>query len=212
MINTINFEQLRLGKDDRGLLVGATGCGKTTLANFLLQDRNKPYVVVYDAKISDSISKWNEYTFCYTLSSLEEEEAKKLVYRPSIYDSVDSEKQDEFFQWVYNRKYTRLYIDEAYALLGGANPAFHLQACLSRGRERGISTLIATQRPKRIPLITMSEAEHIYIFRLNLLEDKNRVYELTGIDIEEQNTLNNYEFFYYNALSGFKSKKLKLKI
>jgi hypothetical protein len=95
-------------------------------------------------------------------------------------------------------------------LLGGTNPSFHLQACLSRGRERGISTVIATQRPKRIPILLLSESEHYYIFRLNMAEDCARVYEITGIDPLAIRGLRNYEFYYYNSLTGEYSNKLTL--
>jgi hypothetical protein len=178
----------------------------------MIEDYSKPYSVTYDAKISDNISDWDSQEFHDDFDSLVDSDFPRLIYRPSFRESVDPDAQDDFFAWVYERRHTRLYVDEAYALLGGTHPSFHLQACLSRGRERGISTIIATQRPKRIPLITLSESEHIYIFRLNLAEDRGRAWEITGIDPLDQADLRNYEFFYYNALTGKASDKLKLNI
>jgi GTPase SAR1 family protein len=206
-----NWRQLKIRPNDRAILIGATGCGKTTLARYLIEDQWKPYSVVYDAK---GMISWPNHLLYTSFDSLQEvgEEEKRILFRPDVYEALNPKSQDVFFQWVYEQRNIRLYVDEAYALLGGSNPSFHLQACLSRGRERGISTIIATQRPKRIPLITMSEAEHFYIFRLNLLEDRIRTEELTGIDTLEQTELREYEFYYYNALSGLRSNKLKLKI
>lgn len=212
MLRISNWNQIRIGKNDRALLVGATGCGKTTLARYLIEDTSKPFSVTYDAKISENISGWEGQEFHEDFDSLVDSDSPRLIYRPSFRESVDADAQDDFFAWVYERRYTRLYVDEAYALLGGTHPSFHLQACLSRGRERGISTIIATQRPKRIPLITLSESEHIYVFRLNLAEDRGRTWEITGIDPLDQADLRNYEFFYYNALTGKASDKLKLNI
>jgi len=205
------WRRIKLGRNDRGVLIGATGCGKTTLARFLIEDVNKPYSVVYDPKISESIGKW-PHTFYYDFGQLQEAEERRLIYRPPVEEEQDAYAQNRFFQWVYWREHTRLYVDEAYALLGGSNPSFYLQACLSRGRERGISTLIATQRPSRIPLITLSEAEHFYIFRLNLPQDQRRIEEITGITVEEQLSLEQFQFFYWNAITGRHPVKLKLSI
>ncbi len=206
----VSFDDLRIGKNDRAILIGATGSGKTTLARYLVEDDAKPYSVTYDAKISESIGKWEGHQFYDDFDSLTEAKERRLIFRPSFLESVDKQQQELFFAWIYERWYTRLYIDEAYALLGGINPSFYLQAILSRGRERGISTIIATQRPKRIPLITLSESEHVFLFRLNMVEDRIRAYELTGIDPLDQTSLRNYEFFYFNALSGKSTSKMTL--
>lgn len=208
----MNWQELIPNRNDRAVFIGATGCGKTTLARYLLNDSKKPYVVVYDAKHSENISEWKEFKFFDDFGEIVDSKTPKQIYRPSIYEMQDAQSQDAFFEWVYFRRNTRLYVDEAYALLGGTNPSFHLQACLTRGREKGISTFISTQRPKRIPLITLSESEHFYIFRLTLNEDKERVYELTNISIQEQIELRPYEFIYYNALTGHKTGKLKLNL
>jgi hypothetical protein len=223
---SVNWNDIKLGKNDRGILIGATGCGKTTLARFLIEDTEKPYSVVYDAKASDAIGEWaglppyenpgkalRPTMALYTdLDELPYAEERRIVYRPPYTEERDPVKQDKFFEWVYWHYRRRLYVDEAYALLGGSNPSFHLQACITRGRERGISTLIATQRPKRIPLITMSEAEHYYIFRTQMPEDKVRIFELTGISIEEQIDLKRFEFYYFNVYNGLYPSKLKLSI
>jgi hypothetical protein len=211
MLYITDWRQLRVGRTDRATVIGATGTGKTTLCRYLVEDPAKRCSVVYDAKISDAITRWQTtQRFFDSFDLLQRSEEDRLVYRPSFGESIDAAAQDDFFGWIYWRRYTRLYIDEATALQGGVNPSWNLQACLARGREHGVSTVIATQRPKRVPLILFSESEHFFIFRLNLIEDRLRVYELTGIDPVEQTSLENHEFFYYSALTGQRSNRLKL--
>src|SRR5262249_39904615 len=214
MLLVKDWRELQMRRNDRAMLIGATESGKTTLARYLIEDPNKKHSVVYDAKISTAIDEWLYLPHApyYNFEQLQEAEESRLIYRPNYRESLDPYAQDAFFEWVYESRFTRVYVDEAYALLGGSSPSFHLQACLSRGRERGISTVVATQRPKRIPLITMSEAENFYIFRLNLIEDRMRVYELTGIDPIEQMELKRFEFFYYNAVWGQRSGRLRLNL
>jgi hypothetical protein len=211
----MDWRNIAIGPTDRAILIGATGCGKTTLAHYLVSDPSHPYSVVYDPKISESIGEWDDHVFFYTYSEYDKalddpDNYPRIVYRPNMRESLDPDAQEKFFEDIYWRKNTRLYIDEAYSVLGGTSPSFHLQAILSRGRERGISCVVATQRPKRIPLVFKSEVEHMYIFRLNLMEDRLVIAQNTDIDIHELLDLQNYEFIYYNCLTGKRSRVLKL--
>lgn len=221
----VDWREIKTGRNDRAVLIGATGCGKTTLARYLIEDIDKRYSVVYDAKASDAIGEWagippidnprkpvKPTQALYTeLEELPYAEERRIIYRPPYTEERDYNRQDKFFEWVYWHYRRRLYVDEAYALLGGTNPSFHLQACITRGRERGISTIISTQRPSRIPLIAMSEAEHYYIFRTQWPGDKERIKEITGITIEQQLELSRYEFYYFNVFNGLYPKILKVK-
>lgn len=204
-----NFDAIRPAKNERGIVIGRTGCGKTTLTRYLLNDAKKPYCVIYDAK---GMINWQEFTLCRSLNECYDCESKKILYQPSFEDTLDLTQQSEFFYWIYNRYYTRLYVDEAYSLLGGTNPNRGLLACLSRGRERGISALVSCQRPARIPLAALSEAENYYIFSVTHPADKQRIEDLTAgrITYEKIEDLKPHEFYYYNSWRDDVSPKLKL--
>jgi len=211
MIQVNDWRQLQMGVNDRATLIGATGTGKTTLARFLVEDKYKRNSVVYNNKPSDSISLWRDTQILYTdFDTIQDVETPRMIYTPPLRESLNPDLQDRFFDWIYFRRYTRLYIDEANALRGGVNPSYYLQACICRGRERGIGVVTGTQRPHRVPMILMSEAEHFFIFRLNMLQDRQRVWEMTGISVDEQTDLEQYEFFYYNAIIGQRSNRLKI--
>jgi hypothetical protein len=227
MLIVSDWEQMKVGKNDRSILIGATGCGKTWLAKALVNDPAKPFSVVYDTKgliSSPALQKvedrWIGHKVYDDFDMLIESQKKNLtkeprvIYRPPIEEERDAVAQDIFFHWVYERWHTRLYVDEAYSILGGVNPSQYLQACLSRGRERGISTIISTQRPARIPVITMSESEHIFVFRLNAKNDRERAGELIDVDPRSfhPENLKDYQFYYFNVRAGRSSGKLTLNI
>lgn len=225
MLSLATWEQLRIGKNDRAILIGATGCGKTQLAKALMNDDRRPFRVVYDAKglisspsLQGAQDRWLDYEVYDDFDMLIEDQKRELdkhprvIYRPPVSEERDYRAQDEFFEWIYNRWHTRLYVDEAYAILGGTTPSQYLQACLSRGRERGVSVIISTQRPARIPIITMSESEHIFVFRLNHAPDRARAAELIDRDPYDFHSANlkDFEFYYYNARVGQSSGKITL--
>lgn len=214
MDNLAIWQAIKLGRNDRGVVIGKTGCGKTTLAKFLIEDYTKPYSVTWNPKGSDNVYEWRQ-KHVKTLAQLydESEEYNRLVYTPHPTVAEEFNNQNEFFYWIYERGRTRLYIDEATAIVYSANkvPRF-LLAVLNRGRERRISTLTATQRPSGVPMNILSESEHYYIFKTLLPQDKVRIEQITGISVEMQEELDDYQFYYFNVSRGLLPKRLKLNL
>jgi hypothetical protein len=212
-----------IGREQHAFIAGATGSGKSELAQSLLADPGKLYSVVYDPKHSRTIGEWQGHRYIYSWQELKTSKEPRIIYRPSkeayykngrlTNESEDAECQEEFFQYVFHGKRRRLYVDECSSLLGETRPNYHLKMCLTQGRELGISTVCATQRPVSIPVITMSEASKVYIFRLNWPDDQKRIEELTGrrITVEEQAELKDFEFLYYDAAQRWRwPKPIKL--
>ncbi len=180
---------------DRAFLVGSTGSGKTYLARHLL--RLYRYVVVHDAK---GLIRWPGYARYTTLRGVVRSEAERIIYAPSPPELLDPRVQDSFFAWVYERGNTVLYTDEVYAVSfrGEWLPSF--RAVLTRGRERGITSLNSAQRPTWVPLFILSEAEHYYVFRLTLLSDRKRIQEVVPLEDPRKLLLPRRWFWYSNVV------------
>jgi Cdc6-like AAA superfamily ATPase len=196
------------GESDRALIVGQTGSGKTVLSQFLCSYRDQ--VVVCDPKRRVD---WPGYQIHKTLKTLTQSKHAKLVYRPNHdalknWDGGDDEIE-RFFEWVYRRRNTTLYVDETYLVTKGEEMPRFYHACLTQGRELGIETWSATQRPMNVPQVVMSEAEHVYAFFLRMPQDRRKVEMMCGIDGDALGELPKY-YFYYAPQDGEAMGPLKL--
>jgi DNA helicase HerA-like ATPase len=182
---------------DRVFIAGQTGSGKTTLARVLLYDR--AFVVVLDSK---GTLAWPEYTLQRDLDALirdglDPEKNPRVIFRPPFEAPEYAMRTlDKFFRWVYLRGHCTVYIDETFAVTRGNLYVEHYGACLTRGREKGIEVWSGTQRPMDIPQIAISEAEHAYVFKLRLPQDRAKVEATAGIPQDQVMALQKRQFLY----------------
>jgi hypothetical protein len=180
--------------------VGTTGSGKSFLAQQIL----KPFsnVIVIDAK-GDF-----EYTSVYgkpriidnphDLSRVKPDNPAPIYYRPKP-DFWDSEVYDGVYKWIYTRKNCTVYTDEIFAVMGEAGkPPHWFNAILTRGRSLHIRSISCTQRPFRVPITTLSEAEHYFCFQLKLRDDVKRMAELMDETVMQPITVE-HAFYYSNS-------------
>lgn len=191
MGRAVAFESLMPGPTDRAAFVGQTGSGKTTLAEYVCNQR--PYVVAFDPK---GMVNWKGYVVHTKLETLTQDPSPKLTYRPSYEELSSDETMDLFFQWVFQRRNTTLYVDEIYAIAHGDSYPPHYGACLTRGREVGVVVYTATQRPAFVPQIMFSESEHVYCFFLKMPRDRERVEAMTGLDRRKVHQLPKHQFYH----------------
>lgn len=88
--------------------------------------------------------------------------------------------EDEAAQFAYRlfrasgqRRPTLLYIDELYDLAHGQSGIVdrRLLRTIRTGRELNMAVLVGAQRPRSIPIPTLTESNRIYVFQLDYLED-----------------------------------------
>ena len=75
-------------------------------------------------------------------------------------------------------------VDELAGVATASDPPPWLDVLQSRGRDPGpqgpITTVIATQRPRRIPMTVISEAEHVFAFDVSQPADRAYLADLFG--------------------------------
>lgn len=147
---------------------------------------------------------------------------KRIVYRPSrtpywkdgklVDETEDPDRQDEFFAYCFDRGAMRVVVDECSTLVGGSRPSYHARKCWTQGRELELSMVGLTQRPVDVPLILMSESRKIFMFRLNMEEDQQRLRKITGHSEERQRSLKEFEFLVWDYKWGAYPNPVKLNL
>lgn len=199
---------INLKRGERGVVIGQTGSGKTMLSMWLLRTAPQSPVVIMDTKIEpsfDDIAHPDESLEIVQSADdfLTQWKGKKqpdyIIVRPSAAELSDPTLLDDTLVEIYGRgRSLLLYIDEAYQWHIGGQAGQGLIGLLTRGRSKGMSTLLSTQRPSWISRFCFTESQKYYICRI---ADKRDLKTIESF-IPEFATLpmpQKYHFWYYNT-------------
>ncbi len=162
--------------NDRVFVCGKTGSGKTVLAKYLTAKLSR--LIVLDPK--GSLDNWdclepNERNIKKFLNG----EPLRLRFVPPLTDAADYWQLP--VELAFNAGDCVIYVDELYGVVPPGQRAGEMFSALwTRGREFGIGAWGASQRPSWVPLVCISEADHHFVFRLTLDEDRARMAAFMG--------------------------------
>ena len=171
-------------KGERALSVGTTGSGKTTFNIWLLKHIEDSPIFIYDTKHEPKFDNLPRSIVVPNFKNideiLEEAEHDYVIVRPPDSLLADWETLDGYLFYHYrNLQGYPAYIDEATTFHSSTGRAgVGLINLLSRGRSKGITLLISSQRPKKIDLLCITEAQKLYALKMNYKDDRKRIDEL----------------------------------
>lgn len=171
-----NLRDLAPAPNERGIIIGSTGSGKTTLARSILAQYR--YVVAIDPKQTlGSGERGGGHLPGYALATTPRElersarRYERVQYRPEMaYQNPDD--WERVYNWSYRRGNHFSYTDELFDVHAWSRPPQSLRRILTSGRELGIGFLGATQRPRGIDRRLLTEAERYYVFHLRDPDDQ----------------------------------------
>jgi hypothetical protein len=193
-------QALQILSSQRVSFAGKTGSGKTFLAQYLLRGFKR--LVVIDPKMSLGTPKWNlDVPDRKVIKALEKGEPGRIRYwiPPEISKSGEP-VWDSIFEWVWTLGDVAVYIDEMYSVALNGRMSYPLRRLYTQGREPGIGVWASTQRPSYVPLEMFSEAEWMFVFMLNIEEDRKKIARGTGAVEFERPIKDEHGFWLYNQL------------
>lgn len=165
---------------ERALIVGQTGSGKTAFATWILVRVPIAPIIIYDTKDETKFPKLKGSIIVESKEGIKEHydnpEIDYIIVRPPVEMLGKWEELDEllFYHYTHFRN-TVCYIDELYSFHNNARAGKGLIALLTRGRSRGITTIMSTQRPAMISRFAITESQKVYAFRLGDKQDRKRL-------------------------------------
>lgn len=190
-------------KGERAILIGQTGSGKTGLALFLLVRVPETPVLIYDTKDEGKFLKLPNNKVCTTMEAALEEkdnpEIDYLIIRPEIELLNKPAELDRMLLFHYQHFHNcPAYIDEAYTFHSNGREGPGLVALYTRGRSRGITTILSTQRPVRISRFCISEAQKAYVLKLGDKRDRKTLNDVIP-NFDEYPLPPKHGFYYYES-------------
>lgn len=185
----------------RALIIGPTGSGKTQFGAWMLRRLPQSPVIIMDTKGEESfpalpkaqvVSTWDDVH-----KAANDQDCDYVVFRP---DDIDPEVLDEHLADFFDEfEGTPIYLDEVgdfHTHTGYAGPG--LMHLLRKGRSRGLTTVMSTQRPAFISGSLYSETQKFFVFALVHEDDRKRVAKFIP-EYKHLKQPGKYEFYYYEV-------------
>lgn len=198
-----------LKRGERGLLVGKTGSGKTQNGLFQIMHSDLWPVIIFDTKIEDaffSVPVDDEKLilieglddFIKYAKTKRKDLHDYILVRPLGNEYTEPEILDEYMKVVYDSfGACLLYIDEVVNLHKNGRALPHLMNVLCRGRSRGKTTLMGSQRPAMISRSCLTETDRFYMHKLTDMRDRKTLAEVVP-DFDKYQPPPEYHFWHYS--------------
>jgi len=167
--------------EEKIVIVGASGSGKSYLANVLLKSLNGISVWVYDFNYEFHSSK---AILCHDLDELLKiyDSAKRGHYILQPHNN-SIETFNRFNAEAFKRGNLVLIEDEIHSFLTKQKQNKEFNQVILSGRPRGISVVSISSRPASCPNHVLSNSKHVFAFKLNLESDVKFLEGYLGHDV-----------------------------
>ena len=162
-------------------ILGSKGSGKSYLANTIMKSLNGIHVWVYDFNHQFHSSRaivFNDLTKMLDVS----DQAKRGHYILQPHDNSENTFR-RFCEEAFKRGNLAIFWDEAHSFLTKQKQLKEFNNCILSGRPRGISCITISSRPASLPNNVLTNAKHVFAFKLNLESDVKFLEGFLGSDI-----------------------------
>ena len=178
-LEDISFDFIAYDQDI--CILGSKGSGKSYLANQLLKGLNGIHVWVYDFNHQFHSSRaivFNDLTKMLEVS----DSAKRGHYILQPHDNSENTFR-RFCEEGFKRGNLVLMMDEAHSFLTKQKQLKEFNNIILSGRPRGISCITISSRPASLPNNVLTNAKHVFSFKLNLESDVKFLEGFLGSDV-----------------------------
>ena len=167
--------------DEDIFICGSKGSGKSYLANQLMKSLNGVSVWVYDFNSQMSSSRAMVFNSLDDLLKVYDE-AKRGHYILQPFDNSENTFR-RFCHEAFKRGNLVLIMDEIHTWLSKQSQNKEFNTIILSGRPRGISCVSISSRPASCPNHVLSNAKHVFSFKLNLESDLKFLESYLGHDV-----------------------------
>ena len=180
--------------DERVLILGSTGSGKTTLGAWLLSlaafDKIPFVMIDYKRdKLLNQIDRRRQIGF-NTIPN------KPGLYHLTANPIADDDAMEDWLIRIWRKTNIGLYIDEALRMPTRQTGAY--ETILTQGRALNIPVVSLSQRPVDLTRYAFSETNHVAVFRLTDMRDRKKVAEYIPA-LDPNYELPEYHSVWYNV-------------
>jgi energy-coupling factor transporter ATP-binding protein EcfA2 len=165
------FKWPRILRSERVAFLGPTGSGKSVLAKALIASQKN--VIIVDTKRKED---WSDVAEIVSERDVFRCGRGRYVFRVPRDFLIDPSLPEKFFRWALDAGGRVIYVDELLDII----PTPGLKILATQGRAAGVGLWTATQRPSGVPLYTISETQHMFVFYLRLERDRERIEDATS--------------------------------